>query len=32
MDKIFVSKKEAKDFLKTITVVRKTDFHKFLDL
>lgn len=30
--RIYVSKKEANDFLKSISVVRKTDFHKFLDL
>lgn len=30
--RIYVSKREAKDFLKAITVVHKSDFHKFLDL
>lgn len=30
--RIYVSKREAMSYLKTITVVRKSDFHKFLDL
>lgn len=30
--RIYVSKREVKNYLKTITVVRKSDFHNFLDL